>query len=183
MRQFLNVAAFFAVAAVLGRAVQAQSFNLDQTNLNFSANAGTSPDPQQVTLFNLTANPLGIGLSVSGGFLSASISPDPVPGNGQATITVTVNSSTLPPNNNGYNGTVTVTDGNGTTIGISVSLSVSGVSISAPSSVSANVLIGQQTQISVHVSGGPATVLINSSVSFLSPDSQVDAPGNFSVTV
>src|SRR5271166_4774046 len=181
MRQFLNVAVLLAMVAVLGRAVQAQSFNLDQTNLNFSANAGTSPDPQQVNLFNLTANPLGIGLSVSGGFLSASISPDPVPGNGQATITVSVNSSTLPPNK--YNGTVTVTDGNGTTIGISVSLSVSGVSISAPSSVSANVLIGQQTQISVHVSGGPATVLINSSVSFLSPDSQVDAPGNFSVTV
>jgi uncharacterized protein (TIGR03437 family) len=184
MRRFIEVAVFFAVAAVIGRTATAQSFNLGQNSLSFSANAGTSTGSQQVTLFNLTASSLGISLNSStqsgGNWLSASITPNPVAGNGQGTITVSVNSSTLPVAN--YSGTVTVSGG-GEMQQISVTLSISGVNISAPSSLNTTVLLGQQVPISVLVSGGPATVLISSSVSWLMPDAQVNAPGTFSVTV
>src|ERR1700730_11041732 len=127
----------FAFLAVLARTAGAQDFSLDQTDLQFTPGAGTSPAPQTITLTNNTGSDLNISLSPrtqsGGNWLSASITPNPVPANGQATITVTVMSSNLQPNT--YNGTLTVSDGT-TSVDVNVTLIVSGVTISAPTSKS-----------------------------------------------
>lgn len=180
--RFLKFAVFISTVAVLTATANAQSFNVDTTPLSFSPTPGGQSVQATVTVFNLTANPLNLSVMTSGGsWLSAFLSPNPVPGNGSSTLTVTVNPANLVGGVT-VNGTVTVSGG-GTTATINVSVTPAGVSISVPSFLSVNVLAGQQTSVSVHVSGGPATVLIGTSTSWLSPDSQVSAPGNFSVTV
>src|SRR5579871_466978 len=92
----------FALACGTGTAL-GQDFSLDNGSLTFSANAGTSPASQTVTLTNNTANPISISISTrtqSGGpWLNAGITPNPVPASGgTATITVSVSSSVLQPN-------------------------------------------------------------------------------------
>jgi len=186
MRQFLRFAVFCAILAVIGKTAGAQPFSLDSNSLEFFPPAGGAAQQLTDGVSNLTSNSLRISLSVStqsgGNWLGASISPNPVPpGNDTAVITVTVNPAQLSASTT-YTGTVKVSGGNSTQE-ISISVTPSGVNIVPQSSVTANVLVGQQTSVSVHVSGGPATVLISSSVPWLTPDSSANVPGSFSVTV
>jgi uncharacterized protein (TIGR03437 family) len=185
MRHFLSLAVLFSVVMVFATMASAQSFSLDQNSLQFFPNSGGSPQQQQVNLTNLTANSLNISLSEStqsgGNWLSTFIAPNPVPGNSTSTITVTVNPATLPAQST-FNGTVNVSGG-GTSLTITVSVTPSGVNISVTSSVTANVVAGQQTSVSVQVIGGPVTVEISSSQSWLTAAASANVPGSFSVEV
>jgi uncharacterized protein (TIGR03437 family) len=174
----------FVIVVLLAPAASAQDFFLDQTSLEFDPNAGTSPPAQFVNLTNNLASAIHISLKSTtqsgGGWLSASISPNPVPGLSQATITVSVNSSHLQAGS--YQGTVTVSDGT-TQSSIAVTLNVSGVSISAPTSESITLLQGSTSGVTVHVTGGPATLNVSSTVPWLSPQGSAQAPGDVDITV
>ncbi len=181
MLKYLFVFALFALLAPLAAA---QDFILDQTDLEFDPNAGTSPPSQVVHLANNLSTSIHISLNSTtqsgGSWLSASIAPNPVAGSGQATITVTVNSSHLQAGT--YLGKVTVSDGT-TKSFITVTLNVSGVIISAPTSKSITLLQGDTGSVTIHVTGGPTALNVTSTVPWLSPGGSAEAPGDVAVTV
>ena len=184
MRPLCRYLLAFAFLAFLAGTAGAQDFSLDQTDLQFTPGAGTSPDPQLITLTNFTGSNLNISLTArtqsGGNWLRASITPNPVPANGQSTITVAVMSANLQPNT--YNGTLTVSDGT-TKITVNVTLIVSGVTISAPTSKSITLVQGTTGSVTVHVAGGPANLVVTSNANWLMAGGSAEAPGDFSLTV
>src|SRR5258708_21433315 len=153
----------FALLGFFAPRAAAQDFFLDTSSLSFFANAGTSPAPQNIVLTNNTGGAIKISLNAKtqsgGSWLRASISPNPVPANGQATIVVAPLSSFLQPND--YTGTLSVSDGV-TKVDVSVDLVVSGVTISAPTSKSITLTQSNTASVSVHVTGGPAALVVTS---------------------
>ncbi len=183
MRRSCTSLLLFALVAVLAPRAAAQHFSLDNTSLDFSANAGTSPASQNIILTNNTGGSLKIALNTKtqsgGSWLRASISPNPVSGGGQATITVAPLSQFLQPNT--YTGTLSVTDGS-TKVNVSVSLTVVGVTISAPTSKNITLTEGTTGSVSVHVTGGPAALVVTPNVNWLSAGG-AQAPGDVSIGV
>ena len=139
-------------------------FSKASSSLVFSANAGTSPNSQAITVINYSSAPAPLTITPAGdSWLPApSASPLTVPANGgQSSIIVSLNSTQLQPSSCPCQSSFKII-GPSNTLTYSVTLTISGVTIAVnqqpPSTI--NATAGQKLQYPLQVDSKGATVQV-----------------------